>query len=116
MSSPYGPPPFPPASPGPSGPSGPRTRARGWGIASALAAVVGVVPVLLVFLLAVTVDENFGWLLIPAFAWVVLTGAAGVLLGVVGLVLACVDRRCFTWPVVGLVASLALLAPVLAVV
>lgn len=106
-------PPYPaPASP----PPGPRRRARGWGVASVVSALLGVAPVAAVLALAFGVDQNYGWLLIPAFGWVFVTGSVGTVLGVVGLVLAVIDRRCFTWPVLGTLGSAGTLVAVLAVV
>lgn len=105
-------PPYPaPASP----PPGPRTRARGWGVASVVSGLLGVAAVAAVLALAFGVDQNYGWLLIPAFAWVFVTGSVGTVLGLVGLVLAVVDRRCFTWPVLGTLVSGGTLVAVLAI-
>lgn len=106
---------YPPYPAPPSPPPGPRTRARGWGVASVVSGLLGVAAVAAVLALAFGVDQNYGWLLIPAFAWVVVTGSVGTVLGLVGLVLAALDRRCFTWPVLGTLVSAGTLVALAAV-
>lgn len=100
----------PSAAPAPTRP--PRTRARGWGIASTVCALLGVLPFPVVLALANAVDENYSYLMIPAFGWVLLTAPLGLLLGLVGLLLAAVDRRCLPWPALGTLLSAGLLGAI----
>ena len=48
-------------------PAVPLLAQRAWGIAAVALVVLSVLPTLFVLLLAATVDEQYGWLLIPAF-------------------------------------------------
>lgn len=70
--------------------------------------VLSILPTLLVLLLAATVDEQFGWLLIPAFALLVGGGAVAMLSGIVGLIFAAIRRRGFLWPAIGTVSGIGL--------
>ncbi|KAA9089848.1 hypothetical protein [Microbacterium radiodurans] len=80
-----------------------RRRALGFGIAATVVAALGILSVGLVILLAVTIDENFGWFLIVVIPGALLAGAIGGILGIVGLVFARRDRGGYAWPAVGLV-------------
>lgn len=66
------------------------------------ASAFGALSIGVVILLAVTVDEGYGWLLIPALPVALVLDAAGTVLGVVGLVFAARDRGGYAWPVAGL--------------
>jgi len=80
-----------------------RRRALAWGIAATVVSALGILGVGIVMLLAITVDENYAWLLLVVLPAALVGGAIGGILGVVGLVFARIDRGGFAWPAVGLV-------------
>ncbi|MEW2012998.1 MULTISPECIES: hypothetical protein [Microbacterium] len=89
-------------------PAVPLLAQRAWGIAAVALVVLSVLPTLFVLLLAATVDEQYGWLLIPAFALLVGGGSVAMLTGIVGLVFAAIRRRGFLWPAIGTAAGIGL--------
>ena len=76
------------------------------------ASALGALSIGVVILLAVTVDEGFGWLLIPALPVALVLDAAGTLRGVAGLVFAVRDRGRYAWPVAGLLLGVGQLTAV----
>lgn len=79
-----------------------RHRARGWGITATVIAGIGVLSVVLVVLPSMTVDQNFGWYLFLVVLAAFVMGAISAVLGIVGLVLARIDRSDYGWPVAGI--------------
>lgn len=88
-----------------------RRRALGCGIAATAVALVGVLPTAIVFVLGSTVDPNYGWLLFLTLPIAVFLGAIGVVVGIVGIVLARTDGGGYAWPVVGVVLGAIQLIP-----
>lgn len=60
-------------------------------------------PTGIVFVLAGTVDPNFGWLVFLTLPIAALLGVVALVLGIIGLVFARTDHGGYTWPTVGLV-------------
>ena len=81
----------------------PRRRAFGCGVAATAVALVGILPTVIVFVLAGTADPNYGWLLFVTLPLALLFGGIALILGIIGLVFARTDRSGFAWPVVGVV-------------
>ena len=89
----------------------PRRRAFGCGVAATVAALVGILPTAIVFVLAATADPNYGWLLFLTLPLAVLFGGIALVLGVIGLVFARADGGGYAWPVVGAVLGVVALLP-----
>lgn len=77
-------------------------------------ALVGIMPTLIVVVLASTADPNYGWLLFVTMPIAVLLGAIALVLGVIGIVIARIDRGGYAWPIVGTVLGAAQLFPAIA--
>ncbi|WP_143740708.1 hypothetical protein [Microbacterium sp. SZ1] len=88
-----------------------RRRALGCGIAATVVALVGIVPTAIVFVLASTIDPNYGWLLFVTLPIAVFFGAVALVLGIIGIVLARADRGGYAWPIVGVVLGVVQLLP-----
>ncbi|MDJ1114773.1 hypothetical protein [Microbacterium dauci] len=86
------------------------TAQRAWGIGAVVVEIVAIVPALLTLLLAITVDANYGWLMLIAIPIVVVGGLLGMLAGIVGIIYAGIRRRAFVWPIVGIVLGVVLVA------
>lgn len=86
-------------------------RGRGFGIAATVVALVGILPNGIVWILAGTVDPNYGWLLFVTLPWAVLMGAIAGVLGIIGITLARSEPGGYGWPVVGLVLGALQLLP-----
>jgi len=62
---------------------------------------VGIAPTAIVFVLASAADPNYGWLLFITLPIAAFFGAAALVLGIIGIVLARSDRGEYAWPIVG---------------
>jgi heme/copper-type cytochrome/quinol oxidase subunit 4 len=82
------------------------TVARRWGLASVITMVVGLLPSVIVLLLAVTVSPEAPWLFFFTFPMAMMFAVIAGLLGVVGLFFAVRRGAGFGWPVGGLVFAL----------
>lgn len=89
----------------------PRRRAFGCGVAATAVALVGILPTVIVFVLAGTADPNYGWLLFVTLPLAVLFGGIALILGIIGLVFARTDRSGYGWPVVGVVLGAVAVLP-----
>ncbi|WP_149083602.1 MULTISPECIES: hypothetical protein [Microbacterium] len=89
----------------------PRRRAFGCGVAATAVALVGILPTVIVFVLAGTADPNYGWLLFVTLPLAVLFGGIALILGIIGLVFARTDRSGYRWPVVGVVLGAVAVLP-----
>jgi len=74
-------------------------------------ALVGILPTVIVFVLAGTADPNYGWLLFITLPIAVLFGPVALILGIIGIVFARVDRGGYAWPIVGAVLGALQLLP-----
>ncbi|SDQ25808.1 hypothetical protein [Microbacterium sp. cf332] len=81
----------------------PRRRGRAWGVIATIVASIGILPIVLVFFLAATVDPLWGWMLFVALPFSIGAGAVGGVLGIIGLVVARSDGGGYAWPAAGLV-------------
>ncbi|WP_053386488.1 hypothetical protein [Leucobacter japonicus] len=81
----------------------PDRRAFGWGLAATIVSAAGILPIAIVILLMVTVDQNYGWLLLIVMPLSALIGAVGAVLGIVALCFAISARRTYAWPITGIV-------------
>ncbi|MEJ6489875.1 hypothetical protein PQI23_09085 [Leucobacter sp. USCH14] len=88
-----------------------RRRALGCGIAATVVALVGIMPTVIVFVLATTSDPNYGWLLFITLPIAVLFGAVAVVLGIIGIVFARAEPGGYGWPIFGVVLGALQLLP-----
>jgi len=86
------------------------TAQRAWGIGGVVIEVISIVPPVLSFILAVTVNPDYGWIMLISLAATVAGGVIGMLAGIVGLVYAGIRRRGFVWPIVAVVLGIAVVA------
>ncbi|WP_394278569.1 hypothetical protein [Microbacterium sp.] len=79
----------------------PVTAQRAWGIGAVVVEVISVLPSAIALILALSVDANYGWLLIITIPVLVIGGLIGMLAGIVGIIFGVIRRRALVWPIVG---------------
>lgn len=85
----------------------PSEAPRALGItAFAIAVVLGILPTVVVGILAATLDENYGWFIFVTLPAAAVGGLVAAILGAIGLVIAARQRSRYGWPIAGLAIGL----------
>ncbi|MFK4762615.1 hypothetical protein ACI3KS_16935 [Microbacterium sp. ZW T5_45] len=89
--------------------------AKGWGVVSFVILAAGLLPLLIMIVLATVVDPLYGWYMIVIVPLLLLACAISAVLGIIGVVIAARQQNGYRWPLLGLVPSAVIMIVILTV-